>query len=81
MVPFVIVSMLYKLGYHIVFIVDPRCSQTLGCCKTLPCHILAYQSRCAVLYLYRLLRHDDSVYYFLYTHINMVRVRLLEVEG
>ena len=24
---------------------------------------------CAVLYLYRLLRHDDSVYYFLYTHI------------
>lgn len=45
MVPFVIVSMLYKLGYHIVFIVDPRCSQTLGCCKTLPCHILAYQSR------------------------------------
>ena len=24
---------------------------------------------CAVLNLYRLLRHDDSVYYFLYTHI------------
>ena len=36
---------------------------------------------CAVLYLYRLLRHDGSVYYVLYTHINMVRVHLLEVEG
>lgn len=34
---------------------------------------------CAVLYLYRLLRHDDSVYYVLYTHISMVRARLLEV--
>lgn len=34
---------------------------------------------CAVLNLYRLLRHDDSVYYVLYTHINMVRGRLLEV--
>ena len=31
---------------------------------------------CAVLYLYRLLRHDGSVYYFLYTHISMVRARL-----
>lgn len=36
---------------------------------------------CAVLYLYRLLRHDGSVYYVLYTHINMVRARLLEVEA
>ena len=34
---------------------------------------------CAVLYLYRLLRHEGSVYYFLYTHISMVRARLLEV--
>jgi len=36
---------------------------------------------CAILYLYRLLRHDGSVYYILYTHINMVRARLLEVEA
>jgi hypothetical protein len=35
----------------------------------------------AVLYLYRLLRHDNSINYFLYTHINMVRGRLLEAGG
>lgn len=36
---------------------------------------------CAVLYLYRLLRHDDSINYFLYTHISMVQARLLEAGG
>lgn len=43
-VPSVIVSMFYQLEYPIAFRVVPRCSQTLDCCKTLPCRIPADQS-------------------------------------